>query len=266
MLTRSGVTDRSGRESAAGQSHSGWNARIGGFRRFAAQLRGTPLHPQWFALRHENQLLRDVCRNLSGLVLDVGCAGGAPRGFMPEDAQYLGVDNYSTATNWYGTRPDIYADARSLPFPDESIDHALLLDVLEHIPEPDRCLAELARTLKRGATLTIQVPFLYPVHDAPLDFHRWTRFGLARAAERHGFRVASEAAIGHPLETAALNGNIAMSQTVLNWIKSRSPMALSAISLPPLVLILNCFAWLLAALSRQDDLMPYSYRAVWTRL
>lgn len=266
MLTKSGGTDRPRRERAPVQSHSGRSSgRIGRFRRFAAHLRSTPLHPQWFAFRREDRNLREVCSKLSGIVLDVGCAGGTPRDYMRDDAYYLGVDHYSTATNWYGTRPDVYADARSLPFPDESIDHALLLDVIEHIPEPDRCLAELARTMKRGATLTIQVPFLYPVHDAPLDFHRWTRFGLARAAERHGFRVDSEVVIGHPLETAALNSNIALSQTVLNWVRDRNPLALSAITLPPLVLLVNCCAWLLAALSRHDDLMPFAYRVVWTR-
>ena len=255
------------RGSVAGQPGVSGNGtvQVGSIRRLASRLRMTPLHPQWFAFLREARNLKATCSTLSGLVLDIGCAAGAPRGYLPDDALYLGIDHYSTAANWYGTRPDVYADAQSLPFPDASIDHALLLDVLEHLPDPDQCLAELARTLKHGATLTIQVPFLYPVHDAPLDFHRWTRFGLTRAAERHGFRVARETAIGHPLETAALNGNIALSQTVMNWIASRNPLALSVIALPAVILLVNCCGWLFAALSRRDDLMPYAYRMVWTR-
>ncbi len=234
-------------------------------RKLAARLRNTPLHPQWFAFFREDRNLAATCRGLSGTVLDVGCADGKPRRHLPAAADYVGVDYYSTATDWYDTRPDLYADAQALPLADASVDHALLLDVLEHIPEPHRCLGELGRVMKPGGSLTLQVPFLYPVHDAPLDFHRWTRHGLERAAARHGFRIVEARAIGHPLETAALNANIALAKTVLNWVERRNPLALFAATLPILVPLINGLAWLFAALGRDDDLMPYAYRMVWTR-
>lgn len=236
------------------------------FRMCAASLRRTPLHPQWFAFFREQRNLRDACKGLTGLVLDIGCADAKPRQHLPDAAQYLGLDHYSTATRWYKTRPDVYADAESLPFQDASVDHSLLLDVLEHVSRPERCLAEIGRVLKPGGSLTIQVPFLYPVHDAPLDFHRWTRHGLLQAAEQHGFRVSRDSAIGHPLETAALNANIAFSKTVLNWIQQRNPLALLAILLPISVLLANSLAWVLAALGRDDDLMPYAYNMVWIKI
>ncbi|MDH5323292.1 MAG: class I SAM-dependent methyltransferase [Gammaproteobacteria bacterium] len=230
-----------------------------------AGLRYTPLHPQWFAFLREQRNLRDACKDLTGLVLDIGCADAKPRPHLPEAAHYLGVDFYSTATAWYGTRPDIYADAQRLPLQDASVDHSLLLDVLEHIPEPERCLAEICRVLKPGGSLTIQVPFLYPVHDAPLDFHRWTRHGLLRVAQKYGFRVRRETAIGHPLETAALNANIAVSKTVMNWTQQKNPLAILLILLPFFIALTNCFAWVFAALGRSDDLMPYAYNMVWIK-
>ena len=231
----------------------------------AAGLRKTPLHPQWFAFFREDSSLRDTCESLTGIVLDVGCADGRPRRFLGAGANYVGLDYYLTATGWYGTRPDVFADAQSLPLRDGCVDHALLLDVLEHIRNPDRCLAEIGRVLKPGGSLTIQVPFLYPVHDAPLDFHRWTRFGLLAAADRHGFRIARQRAIGHPLETAALNANIAASKTTLNWIRQKNPLALLGLALPVLIPLRNVLAWLLARLGREDDLMPYSYKTVWVK-
>ena len=234
-------------------------------RELAARLRRTPLHPQWFTSLGKRRELRASCTRLSGVVVDVGCADGDARFSLPASARYVGLDYPATATGWYGTRPDVFADARRLPFADASVDHALLLDVLEHIPEPGRCLAELARVIRPGGSLVLDVPFLYPLHDAPLDFHRWTRYGLAQAAARHGFAIASERAVGHPLETAALLGNIAMSQAVLNWIRQRNPLALLVVLLPPAVLLSNCLAWLAARLGRRDDLMPHAYRAVWTR-
>ena len=81
------------------------------------------------------------------------------------------MDYYSTATEWYGTHPDLFADAQALPLADNCSEHVLLLDVLERIPEPDHCLAENNRILKPGSNLIIQVPFMDPAHDSPLDFH-----------------------------------------------------------------------------------------------
>jgi SAM-dependent methyltransferase len=202
---------------------------------------------------------------MHGTVLDVGCAGGLPRRFLSSDVHYVGLDYYSTATEWYGTNPEVFGDAQSLPVASDSIDHALLLDVLEHIPDPGRCLAELHRVLKPGGTLTLQVPFMYPVHDAPLDFHRWTIFGLRQSAEKLGYTIIDESTLGHPLETAALGANIAMSKTVINWFKGRNPLALFAFALPFLVFATNGFAWAFAALSRADDLMPYAYHMTWTK-
>lgn len=236
-----------------------------GLRKLAAALRKTPLHPQWFAFLREEHNLERSCASLTGTILDVGCAQGTPRRYLPAGAKYVGLDYFSTATEWYGTRPDVFGDAQSLPFNDASIDHVLLLDVLEHIPDPGRCLGELYRVLKKDGSLTIQVPFLYPVHDAPLDYHRWTIFGLRRAAANHGFSITEEVAIGHPLETAALNTNIAMSKTAINWIRSRNPLLVLTIFLPLAVAITNSAAWLFAILSSSDDLMPYAYRMIWKK-
>ncbi len=188
----------------------------GAVRAMLGFLRKTPLHPQWFAFYREDAFLKNSCADLAGVVLDIGCADAKPRNYLPANASYIGIDYYSTATGWYDTRPDIYADAQSLPLQDGCIDHVLLLDVLEHLPDPQRCLAEIHRVLRPDGTCTLQVPFVYPIHDAPLDFHRWTTHGLQRAAAQHGFGIGTLQAVGHPAETAALNVNIAMSKTVLN--------------------------------------------------
>lgn len=230
-----------------------------------SKLKYTPFHPQWFAFHGEASCLKEICSGLEGLVSDIGCADAKPRSFLPPNARYLGIDYYRTATSWYLTKPDLYADAQALPLRDDCVDHALLLDVLEHLPEPNKCLREIHRTLKPGGSLTIQVPFLYPVHDAPLDFHRWTRFGLSRAAEKHGYTVKKELALGHPLESAALNTNIALSKTVLNWVRDKNLLSISILLLPFAVLVINTLAWAGARLSKADPIMPHGYRVTWIK-
>ncbi|MEJ2273595.1 MAG: class I SAM-dependent methyltransferase [Woeseiaceae bacterium] len=229
------------------------------------KLRNTPLHPQWFAFRRSRRNLRRSCESLSGLVLDIGCAESKPRHYLGRDAEYVGLDYFDTATGWYKTRPEIFGDAQQLPLASGVVDHVLLLDVLEHLPHPEQCLAEIHRVLKPGGTVTIQVPFLYPLHDAPLDFHRWTRFGLQIAAKRAGFVISSDEAVGHPVETAALITNIAASKTVLNWVAGRNPLSLLAILLPLFVVSVNGLAWLTAVFSRAEDMMPHAYRMVWSK-
>lgn len=228
-------------------------------------LRNTPFHPQWFAFFRESTFLKKCCSDLSGVVLDIGCADGKPRQFLPGGVTYIGADYMPTAMQWYGTQPDLFADAQQLPLADNTVDHVLLLDVLEHLPDPGRSLSEIYRVLVAGGTLTMQVPFLYPIHDAPLDFHRWTLHGLRTAAIEHGFAVRSEVAVGHPAETAALNANIALSKTIMNWIEQKNPLALTALLLPFIVVVRNSLAWLAAMLSRREDMMPYAYRTVWVK-
>ena len=82
---------------------------------------------------------------------------------------------------------------------------------------------------------------------------------------RHGYGIEAELAIGHPLESAALNANIAFSKTVLNWLASWNPLAIAGLLLPVVVTVVNCTAWLFARLGRSDDLMPHAYRVVWTK-
>jgi len=45
-------------------------------------------------------------------------------------------------------------DASSLPFPEASFDAALLVLVLGEVPDQDRCIAEVARVLTKGGSVT----------------------------------------------------------------------------------------------------------------
>ncbi len=228
-------------------------------RRGLSALRLTPLHPQWLAFRHRKGLLRRVGDLASGIVLDIGCADQEVKPYLDERKGYIGLDHYSTATHWYGSRPQIFGDAHDLPFPGSLIDCVLLLDVLEHLEQPERCLGEIYRVLKPGGLLIVQVPFLYPVHDKPQDYRRWTVFGLSRLLREHDFEIAEQETTGNPLETAALLLNIAMSKTVLQSMERKHPMAILAVILPILVALMNGAAWFTSLVGPRDDMMPFSY-------
>lgn len=225
-------------------------------------LRQTILHPQWIAFRTDRSLARELHALARGLVIDIGCADGSRRRFLPAGCRYYGLDYPMTAANWYGTTPDIYGDAQRLPLRDASADTVLLLDVMEHLPNPDRALAEITRVLAADGRFLLQVPFLYPVHDAPLDFARWTEHGLSRAVQEHGLQIVSLQPLGQPGETAAMLLNLAAARACLDWIRRRNPLALLTLLLPLLVPACNLLGWLAGRLAPHSTFMPHSYRLV----
>jgi SAM-dependent methyltransferase len=228
-------------------------------RALASRLAHTPLHPQWFALRQKRQTQVDLARRVRGRVLDIGCASKEILPMLDPGVQYTGLDYPATAIERYHCLPDVFADAKALPFPDRSYDWILLLDVLEHLEEPVACLNEIHRVLVPGGQLALQVPFLYPLHDEPFDFRRWTTYGLQKLAAQHEFEIVEKQSAGPPLETAALLCNIAFSQTVLNWFERKHPLSIAAVLLPPVVLLNNIGASLLSWMAVDDQFMPAGY-------
>jgi ubiquinone/menaquinone biosynthesis C-methylase UbiE len=82
----------------------------------------------------------------------------------------------------------IQGDASSLPFPDACFDAALLVLVLGEVPDQDRCIAEVARVVLRGGSVT----FAESRRDS--DF---IPFGQLQArAERHGLELAERRGLG----------------------------------------------------------------------
>lgn len=65
-------------------------------------------------------------------------------------------------------------------FDNESFDLVLMVEVLEHVHNPSLAINEIYRVLKPGGQLLLTTPFLFPIHDAPNDFFRFTKFGLKK--------------------------------------------------------------------------------------
>lgn len=72
----------------------------------------------------------------------------------------------------------VLADAQQLGFADGTFQAVVCHQVLEHLPQADRAVAELHRVLQPGGKLIVSVPFFHPFHASPDDFRRWTIPGL----------------------------------------------------------------------------------------
>ncbi|MBI1980358.1 MAG: class I SAM-dependent methyltransferase [Methylocystis sp.] len=102
-----------------------------------------------------------------GLILDVGA------GYRP--VYYSNVVNFEMMD--YSTT-DVVGVAHRLPFKDDAFDGVISIAVLEHVKDPFRCAAEIARVLKPGGWLKCCVPFLQPLHGYPHHYFNMTHEGL----------------------------------------------------------------------------------------
>lgn len=225
-------------------------------------LINTPFHPQWLLVRQAFNKNSSIISEINGNVLDVGCGHKGIKKCLDKNVKYYGLDYYSTATGWYSSSPDIFCNANLLPIKDSSVSNVFMLDVLEHLPDPKRCIKEASRVLYPGGKLLLQVPFLYPLHDVPLDFHRWTKFGFNELLKDTDLTIISIDSVGKPIETAGLILNIALTKTFINAVIHKNPIMLFLIILPFIIPIINIITILLSFLSTDDDFMPLTYKVI----
>ncbi len=166
-----------------------------------------------------NAILTAIKKTLpqfSGTLLDVGC------GIMPyrelltsppsKVTRYLGMD---IATERYIADIDLRWDGNEMPLPERSVDCAMATEVMEHSPNPALLLSEVKRVLRPGGLFFFTVPFIWPLHDVPGDFFRYTSFTLKELLSGANFT---------DIEIHGLGGwNASLAQLIGLWVR-RSPL------------------------------------------
>jgi len=74
--------------------------------------------------------------------------------------------------------PDIIGDICSYDFKGRQFDAVVMAETLEHIHSPHLALENVHRILKNSGRLILTTPFIFPIHDRPHDYYRYTRYGL----------------------------------------------------------------------------------------
>jgi SAM-dependent methyltransferase len=134
-----------------------------------------------------------------GKLIDLGC-GTKPYAaiFSKYVDSYFGVDFKDTADAHYGasTRADLYADCTDTGLAAGSFDTLLSTQVMEHIYETGKYIAECNRLLRAGGIGIFTIPFVCECHAEPHDYYRFTRYSIQRLFEEHGFSVLELSPLG----------------------------------------------------------------------
>jgi SAM-dependent methyltransferase len=133
----------------------------------------------WFIGRRaiiESVLRRIVPR--TRLTVDVGCGSGRNMLMLSKYTErVMGFDRSPAALALAAARgfPIAYADGQVVPLADSSVNLLCAFDVLEHLDDDIRALAEFHRVLKPDGFLLLTVPayrFLWSEHDEALMHRR----------------------------------------------------------------------------------------------
>lgn len=148
-------------------------------------------------------------------ILDLGCANSRYARYFPNR---VGVD----ILNAKGV--DIVADAHHLPIKSSTFSIVLTTEMLEHTHDPQAVINEIERILKPGGRVILTTRFLFPIHEAPFDFFRFTKYGL-----KHLFRNWAHVVVKHdtkPFEGIAVLFQRMAFQSDFRWSKVVTLMCL----------------------------------------
>ena len=144
-------------------------------------------------------------------VLDVGGGHGRWRALLGNPADYTIAD--VVAPEALPLDPDltyVVGDAAALPLATGTFDLVLMIEVLQHLPEPARAFAEAGRVLAPRGVLVVTTRQAWRTHGAPNDYFRFTRYGLEQLLRTNGLRGARFIPLGGPASvvTVALENNL----------------------------------------------------------
>jgi SAM-dependent methyltransferase len=206
------------------------------------------MSPWWFTDKIMRKYLARSVPYLTGRLLDAGCGSQLYKNMFQCDA-YTGMEISSRF------KPDIVGDVRHIDMVgDGSFDSVLCNQVLEHVDDVERAIAEMHRVLRPGGCLCVTVPFIGRLHGMPHDYWRFSISGLRYLLEKHHFEVELIDPMGGFLTTQCFLWQFFIYERCERYAATRFLCRMVMLVLNPLCLLIH-------QLDR-DTTTPFNYVAV----
>jgi SAM-dependent methyltransferase len=125
-----------------------------------------------WVLKHANKM--------SGKLLDIWCWKKPYEKIFHNVEQYIWID---VEVSWHDHSTscvDVFYDWENIPFPNENFDCVFSTQVFEHVENIEKVMKESNRVLKKWWYVLVSMPFVWPEHEKPYDFRRWTTFWIKK--------------------------------------------------------------------------------------
>jgi SAM-dependent methyltransferase len=128
---------------------------------------------------------------VSGRVLDFGCGSRPYASYFSLASEYVGIEyDEKLGVHEHFIRDGVhFYGGRLLPFASNTFDVIVSFQVIEHVKCLEEIIGELMRVAKPGARFFLTLPLLWPEHEVPNDFRRYTRWGIRQLLEEAGLVV-----------------------------------------------------------------------------
>ena len=219
-------------------------------------------HSHYLTAHHSKKALSSLGRKLRGIILDLGAGTGYGARFLdPNNTKYIPTDirggrnPEDSLITKMSKRIKIYCSCYELPFLSDRIDGIMMISLLEHLENPSSALSEAYRILIPGGHIIVAVPFAFPVHGFPMDFHRWTREGLKLDMMNAGFEIMEAKYHGNIFASLALNINLFIKYSLIKGRSTLIIIILLYLAFPIRVifqLVINLLAILLNPIDKSD--------------
>lgn len=211
--------------------------------RLQGLLKGTILHPQWMTDRFHLQSKKSLKKLRNAMVLDIGSGNAGYLGLVHPSNTLYTID-YPATNKKYLSAPDIFSDAQCLPVANEKVDVVFLFEVLEHVPDTEKVVREIRRVLCPGGEFYLSVPFIYPIHDAPNDYWRFTVYGVTEILKNNGFDVVKQIVHGNTLVVGLQMLNLGLLEICRDFYQRNKIFGLLAgLLVYPMTLLINLLGW-----------------------
>ena len=130
--------------------------------------------------RFNNRKIAEYAKNIeSKNILEIGSGKKLSDDYIYSAKIYFSKSNQFIQSDINPSFGHTVIDVSTMEFTEE-YDIILCMNVLEHVFDFENAVNKLHNALKVGGELVVFVPVMYPLHDEPADYWRFTEHSLRR--------------------------------------------------------------------------------------
>jgi len=115
--------------------------------------------------------IKKYCRS-GQKIINIGAGGEIKKVLVNNKLDFKEIDIDKSR------KPDYICSIEKMDiFEDASVDVFFVMEVLQYV-NPFNAVKEVEKKLKPGGIIIGSSPFVFPIHDEPYDFYRYTKYGL----------------------------------------------------------------------------------------